>query len=65
MSVEEDVDEDVVGESGDGHQRTIGGVRGGRRLNIGKEELEACLVGPGGAVLGAIDAGFLSELERE
>ena len=58
------VEEDVDGDSGGVHQRTLGGVREGRRLNIGREEVEDFLEGPGWRVLEVIDAGPLSEFER-
>jgi hypothetical protein len=62
---ETSVEEDVEGESGEGHQWTTGGVRGGRRLNIGREEVEDFLDGAGWRCLEAVDAGFRSEFERE
>jgi hypothetical protein len=58
------VEEDVVGESGEGHQRTTGGVTGDRRLYIGREEVEDFLEGPGWRNLEAVDTGFLSGFER-
>ena len=58
------MEEDVDGDSGGVHQWTIGGVREGRRWNIGRDEAEDFLEGPGSRVLEVIDAGPLSEFER-
>jgi hypothetical protein len=51
------VEEDEVDESGDEHQWTTGGVRGRRRLNIGKEAEEDFLEGTDTGALEEADTG--------
>jgi hypothetical protein len=55
----------VYGESGEGHQWTTGGVRGGGRVNIGREDVEDFLDGPGRWGREAVGGGFRSEFVRE